>query len=61
MDKNKRFNKGDVLWSRDRKVFQFVKAVEHPELGTIAEVRPINSNRRVGIRFDDVIKHPLFN
>jgi hypothetical protein len=42
-------------------VFQFVKAVKHPELGTIAEVRPINSNRRVGIRFDDVIKHPLFN
>ena len=54
------FKKGDVLLSRDGKVFQFIQAVEHEDLGTIAMVRPYRTNREVGIRFEDVKLHPLF-
>tara|TARA_B100001989_G_scaffold216293_1_gene167061 strand:- start:345 stop:584 length:240 start_codon:yes stop_codon:yes gene_type:complete len=61
MIKNKtHFKKGDVLLSRDNKVFQFIQAVEHEELGMIAMVRPYRTNRKVGIRFQDVKLHPLF-
>ena len=54
------FKKGDVLISRDDKVFQFIKATKHDTLGTIAMVRPYRTNRKVGIRFSDVKLHPLF-
>ena len=55
------FKKGDVLISRDNKVFQFIEAVEHDTLGTIAKVRPYRTNREVGIRFEDVKLHPFFS
>lgn len=55
-----KFKKGDVLISRDNKVFQFIQATKHDELGTIAMVRPYRTNRKVGIRFEDVKLHPLF-
>jgi len=55
------FKKGDVLISRDNKVFQFIEAVEHDTLGTIAKVRPYRTDREVGIRFEDVKLHPLFS
>ena len=54
------FKKGDVLISRDRKIFQFIEPIEHPELGKIAMVRPYRTNRKVGIRFSDVKLHPFF-
>lgn len=57
---NKKFNKGDVLISRDGKIFQFIQATEHQDLGMIAMVRPYRTNRKVGIRFEDVKIHPLF-
>ena len=60
MIKKTKFKKGDVLLSRDNKVFQFIQATKHPELGTIAMVRPYLTNRKVGIRFEDVKLHPLF-
>ena len=61
MIKNKtHFQKGDVLLSRDGKVFQFIQATKHDTLGTIAMVRPYRTNRKVGIRFSDVKLHPLF-
>lgn len=60
MTKTTKFKKGDVLISRDNKVFQFIEAVEHDTLGTIAKVRPYKTNREVGIRFEDVKIHPLF-
>ena len=60
MTTKKQFKKGDVLISRDRKIFQFIEPIEHPELGTIAMVRPYRTNRKVGIRFSDVKLHPLF-
>ena len=60
MDNKTKFKKGDVLISRDNKVFQFVQATKHPELGTIAMVRPYRTNRKVGIRFSDVKLHPFF-
>ena len=61
MIKNKtHFQKGDVLLSRDGKVFQFVQATKHDTLGTIAMVRPYRTNRKVGIRFEDVKLHPFF-
>jgi hypothetical protein len=41
MSNKNKFKKGDVLISRDNKVFQFIQATEHEELGTIAMVRPI--------------------
>ena len=56
-----KFTKGDVLISRDNKVFQFIEAVEHDTLGTIAKVRPYRTNREVGIRFEDVKLHPFFS
>ena len=56
-----KFKKGDVLISRDNKVFQFIQATKHPQLGTIAMVRPYRTNRKVGIRFSDVKLHPFFN
>lgn len=56
-----KFKKGDVLISRDNKVFQFIEAVEHDTLGEIAKVRPYRTNREVGIRFEDVKLHPLFS
>lgn len=55
------FKKGDVLISRDDKVFQFIKATKHDTLGTIAMVRPYRTNRKVGIRFSDIKLHPLFS
>lgn len=55
-----KFKKGDVLLSRDGKVFQFIQATKHDTLGTIAMVRPYRTNREVGIRFEDVKLHPLF-
>ncbi len=55
------FKKGDVLISRDNKVFQFIEAVEHDTLGKIAKVRPYRTNREVGIRFEDVKLHPFFS
>lgn len=55
-----KFKKGDVLISRDNKVFQFIQAVDHDELGKIAMVRPYRTNRKVGIRFEDVKLHPFF-
>ena len=55
-----KFTKGDVLLSRDGKIFQFIQATDHEDLGTIAMVRPYRTNRKVGIRFEDVIIHPLF-
>jgi hypothetical protein len=63
MIKNKTttFKKGDVLISRDDKVFQFIQAIKHDTLGSIAMVRPYRTNRQVGIRFSDVKLHPLFN
>jgi len=60
-NKTNTFSKGDVLISRDNKVFQFIEAIEHDTLGTIAMVRPYRTNRKVGIRFSDVKLHPLFN
>ena len=61
MTNQTKFKKGDVLISRDNKVFQFIQATKHDALGTIAMVRPYRTNRKVGIRFDDVKLHPLFN
>jgi len=55
------FKKGDVLISRDQKVFQFIGSFNHPTLGTIAKVRPYRTDRVVGIRFEDVKLHPLFS
>jgi hypothetical protein len=55
-----KFKKGDVLISRDNKVFQFIQAVEHEDLGMIAMVRPYRTDRKVGIRFEDVKLHPFF-
>jgi hypothetical protein len=61
MIKNKtNFQKGDVLLSKDGKVFQFIQATKHDTLGTIAMVRPYRTNRKVGIRFSDVKLHPFF-
>lgn len=59
-NKNK-FKKGDVLISRDNKVLQYVGKFDHPELGIIAMVRPYRTNRKVGIRFEDVKLHPFFS
>ena len=58
--KNNKFKKGDVLISRDKKVFQFIESFDHPQLGEIAKVRPYRTNREVGIRFEDVKLHPFF-
>ena len=58
MDNKTKFKKGDVLLSRDGKVFQFIQATKHDTLGTIAMVRPYRTNRKVGIRFEDVVLHP---
>jgi hypothetical protein len=55
------FKKGDVLISRDQKVFQFIESFDHPQLGEIAKVRPYRTNREVGIRFEDVKLHPFFS
>mgnify|MGYP005728253895 FL=1 len=55
-----RFNKGDLLISRDGKLFEFIQLTEHDELGTIAMVRPYRTNRKVGIRLEDVRLHPFF-
>ena len=60
MTTKRKFQKGDVLISRDNKVFQFIQATKHETLGTIAMVRPYQTNRKVGIRFEDVKLHPLF-
>ena len=60
MSNKNKFKKGDVLISRDNKIFQFIQATEHEELGTIAMVRPYRTNRKVGIRFSDVRLHPFF-
>jgi hypothetical protein len=60
MTKTTKFKKGDVLLSRDNKVFQFIQATKHDTLGTIAMVRPYRTNHKVGIRFQDVKLHPLF-
>ena len=56
-----KFTKGDILVSRDKKVFQFIEAVKHDTLGTIAKVRPYRANREVGIRFEDIKLHPFFS
>ena len=56
-----KFAKGDILLSRDKKVFQFIEAVKHDTLGTIAKVRPYRTNREVGIRFEDIKLHPFFS
>lgn len=61
MKKTTKFKKGDVLISRDKKIFQFIEPIEHEGLGLIAMVRPYRTNRKVGIRFEDVKLHPLFN
>jgi hypothetical protein len=58
---NTKFKKGDVLISKDNKVFQFKGTFNHPELGEIALVRPYRTNREVGIRFEDVKIHPFFS
>jgi hypothetical protein len=55
-----KFTKGDVLLSRDGKIFQFIQATDHEDLGTIAMVRPYRTNHKVGIRFEDVKIHPFF-
>ena len=55
-----KFTKGDVLLSRDGKIFQFIQATDHEDLGTIAMVRPYRTKRKVGSRFEDVKMHPLF-
>ena len=60
MIKIKRFNKGDILLAKDGRTHQFIKAVKHDTLGTIAMVRPYRTNRQVGIRFSDVKLHPFF-
>lgn len=60
MTKTTKFKKGDVLISRDKKIFQFIEPIEHEDLGLIAMVRPYRTNRKVGIRFEDVKLHPLF-
>jgi hypothetical protein len=60
MIKKTKFKKGDVLISRDNKVFQFIQATKHDKLGTIAMVRPYRTDRKVGIRFEDIKIHPLF-
>lgn len=60
MKVKQQFTKGDVLISRDRKIFQFIEPIEHPDLGIIAMVRPYRTNRKVGIRFSDVKLHPFF-
>jgi len=59
-NKKTKFEKGDILISRDKKIFQFIQATEHEDLGTIAMVRPYRTNHKVGIRFEDVKLHPLF-
>lgn len=61
MKNTNKFKKGDVLISRDGKVFQFIQATKHAALGNIAMVRPYRTNRKVGIRFEDVKLHPFFN
>ena len=58
MNNKTKFKKGDVLLSRDGKVFQFIQATKHDTLGTIAMVRRYRTNRKMGIRFDDVKLHP---
>jgi hypothetical protein len=60
MKTKQQFKKGDVLISRDQKIFQFIEPTEHPDLGTIAMVRPYRTSRKVGIRFSDVKLHPFF-
>jgi hypothetical protein len=60
MIKKTKFKKGDVLISRDNKVFQFIQATKHDTLGIIAMVRPYRTDRKVGIRFEDIKIHPLF-
>lgn len=60
MKVKQQFKKGDVLISRDRKIFQFIEPIEHPDLGKIAMVRPYRTNHKVGIRFSDVKLHPFF-
>ncbi len=60
MIKKTKFKKGDVLISRDNKVFQFIQATKHYKLGIIAMVRPYRTDRKVGIRFEDIKIHPLF-
>jgi hypothetical protein len=60
MIKKTKFKKGDVLISRDNKVFQFIQATKHDKLGIIAMVRPYRTDRKVGIRFEDIKIHPLF-
>jgi hypothetical protein len=61
MIKTTTFKKGDVLISRDNQVLQFKGTFNHPELGKIAKVRIYNTNREVGIRFEDVKLHPFFS
>ena len=55
-----RFSTGDLLIARDGNLFEFIQLTEHDELGTIAMVRPYRSNRKVGIRLEDVRLHPFF-
>ena len=55
-----KFNKGDLLLARDGKLFEFIQLTEHDELGTIAMVRPYRTNRKMGIRLEDVRLHPFF-
>ena len=50
--KNK-YKKGDILRSRDGKDYEFLDTIDHDQLGKIAKVRVVGTNRVYGLRFSD--------
>lgn len=54
-----KYQKGDILRSRDGKNYEFLETIDHDQLGKIAKVRVIGTNRVYGIRFSDVFLNNL--
>ena len=48
-----KYKKGDILRSRDGKDYEFLETINHDQLGKIAKVRVVGTNRVYGLRFSD--------
>ena len=48
-----KYKKGDILRSRDGKNYEFLETINHDQLGKIAKVRVVGTNRVYGLRFSD--------
>jgi len=48
-----KYKKGDILRSRDGKNYEFLDTIDHDQLGKIAKVRVVGTNRVYGLRFSD--------